>query len=398
MNPVFCCGFECGQLGSVGQHWTAPTGASISTTTVRSGARALRINPSAASCLLSPNVSFPTIEVIRFYLQFATLPSADTYLVRAGGSPFGGLAFKQSDSKLYMATGTGPASFGATGVSVTTGVWYLIDLKLDQTSGAQVFDGKVDGTDLGQKTSATSGTGLNLGNVSSISMDMFVDDFILSSASGDYPIGAGYVNHFIPTSDGTHNVAGAADFRRGDTTTDITNATTTAYQLVDDVPMDDVTPDADDHIRIVAPPNATDYVEVVFGPAPGISTPTVAPRAVELITEHFAAGTLASDEIAKFVNTTGGSVSNHYDGTGVAGTTTGIYKRSHWANSISGAPWSMSGTTNFNGVRLRYGYASDANPDKSLMCAMIEAEFASVVSLAPPPKVYLQAVNRAAYW
>src|SRR3990170_4548894 len=94
------------------------------------------------------------------------------------------------------------------------------------------------------------------GDNNSFTADFFHDDIVVSNTALDYPIGAGYVNHFVPTSDGSHNVAGAADFRRGDTTTDITNATTDAYQLVDDVPLDDVTPDADDHIRIVAPPNA----------------------------------------------------------------------------------------------------------------------------------------------
>src|SRR3989304_1188693 len=74
-----------------------------------------------------------------------------------------------------------------------------------------------------------------------------------------------------------------------------------------------------------SPPNATDYVEEVFGPAPGISTPTVAPRAVEVITEHFAAGTGLSDEIVKLNDN--GTVDNIYDGTGIAGTTTGVYKR-----------------------------------------------------------------------
>jgi len=401
MTPVFCCGFECGQLGSVGQHWTAPTGASISTTTVRSGARSLRINPSAATCAIAPASGSISVWVVRFYVRFTTLPNADTYLFAAGGTKLGGVAFKQSDSKIYVATSTGagsaPANFSASGVSVTTGVWYLIDARVDTVTNITA-DCKVDGSALAQLTLASNtGSGGNFGCLQSTTADIFFDDVLISSTSADYPIGAGYVNHFVPTSDGTHNVAGAADFRRGDTTTDITNATTTAFQLVDDVPLDDVTPDADDHIRIVAPPNVTDYVECVYGPAPGISTPTAAPRAVEVIAEFFAAGTLASDEIFKLNDN--GTVDTVYDGTGIGGTTTGIYKRKHYATAPTGGAWTVvSGAGNFNNIRFRYGFASDANPDKSLMCTMVEAEFASVVALAPKPLVYLQAVKRAAYW
>ena len=293
-----------------------------------------------------------------------------------------GLGFKASDSKLYATTEIATVvAFGASGVSVTTGVWYRVDVKTVGDVVTGTGDVQVDGTACGQVTGAmtsANATEVILGTTQSCTMDTFFDDCVVSQTSGDYPLGAGYVNHFVPTSDGAHNIAGAADFRRGDTTTDILNATTTAYQLVDDVPLDNTTPDTDDHIRIVAPANATDYVELVFGPAPGISTPTTAPRAVEVIAEFFAAGTLASDEILKLNDN--GTVDNVYNGTGVAGTTTGIYKRKHYAAGPAGA-WVIGGGGNgdFTDLRARYGYATDANPDKSLMCVMIEAEFASVV-------------------
>jgi len=379
VNSVLCCGFECGQLGSVGgavgQHWA--TDCAISTTTVRTGNRSLRVNPSGSSKTANVNITVPTVSVGRFYIRFATLPSANTYLF--GQSLIGGLAFNQSDTKLYCGTGSNPASFGASGVSVTTGVWYRIDFKFDMTAGVKAFDAKVDGTDLGQTTSVSIAAASLAFLCNNITADYFIDDFVLSGTAADYPIGAGYVNHFVPTSDGTHNVASAADFRRGDTTTDITNATTTAYQLVDEVPLDDTTPDTDDHIRIVAPPNVTDYVECVYGPASGISTPTVAPRGVEVIAEFFAAGTGASDEIFKLNDN--GTVDTVYDGTAVAGTTTGIYKRKHYALAPTGGAWTLSGAGNFNNIRFRYGFATDANPDKSLMCTMIEAEFAEVAAV-----------------
>jgi hypothetical protein len=287
--------------------------------------------------------------------------------------------------------------FGASGASVTTDTWYLSDVKVDTTG--DLVSVAIDGVTLG--TIATAGgvpNSVDLGVLTTgVTADVYFDDCIVSNTGADYPIGAGFVAHFVPTADGTHNIAGAADFRRGDTSTDILNATTTAYQLVDDVPLDDTTPDADDHIRIVAPANPNDYVELVFGPAPGISTPTRAPRAVEVICEVFAAGTGLSDEQIGLNDN--GTTPNVYDGIGLAGVITGAYKRKHFAEAPTGGAWVVGGLGNgdFNDIRLRYGYATDANPDKSLMCAMIEAEF----PMTPPRSKGLhinQSVNRAGSW
>lgn len=330
--------------------------------------------------------------VARFYIQFATLPDIDTLLANMAGGNGIGVGFKVSDNTIRPASNvTGPV-FGATGVVVTTGVWYRIDVRVDVSANPWLVDVQVDGVATTQHTVATSPglTSLTLCTTVVGTADMFFDDVLVSNTFADYPLGAGYVNHFVPTADGTHNVAGAADFRRGDTTTDILNSTTNAYLLVDDVPLDDTTPDADDHIRIVAPANNTDYVELVFGPAPGISTPTTGPRSVEVICEVFAAGTGLSDEIIKLNDN--GTVDNIYDGTQVAGVTTGTYKRKHYATPPTGGSWVVGGGGNgdFNDLRLRYGYATDANPDKSLMCAMIEAEFAEETfdpATLPPPQI-----------
>ena len=385
MTPIFCCGAECGQSGI---HFTVNGTGSISTSTKRNGARAFRCNPTAASNTYWNSIllNASNIWVFRVAVFFATaLPDANTVILSVNsGNGANGAFFKSSDSKIYPGYYVSPNfTFGSDGVSVTTGTWYYIDVRIDSSANPHKIDVAVSGTTTTQLTRAQATetfTKLNLGNVignQNVTMDVFFDDIVISQTSGDYRIGDGFVNHFVPTADGTHNVAGTADFRRGDTTTDILNSTTDAYLLVDDVPMDDTTPDTNDHIRIVAPQNVTDYVECIYGPAPGISTPTVAPRAVEVIAEFFAAGTGLSDEIFKLNDN--GTVNTVYDGTQVAGTTTGIYKRKHYATAPTGGAWTVvSGNGNFNNIRFRYGFATDANPDKSLMCTMIEAEFAPV--------------------
>lgn len=328
-------------------------------------------------------------KVVRCYIRFSTLPDGDCLLLY-GAKPTPsrnvGIAFHQSDSKIYPAFDDGNATFtlGSTGASVTTGQWYRIDLKIFTQSTTFTIDAQVDGIALTQLavSGQTAGQIANVeigvfgAGVGAVTCDVFYDDLIVSQTDTDYPIGAGYVNHFVPTSDGTHNVAGAADFRRTLTTTDILNTTTDAYQLVDDVPLESGA--SVDWINMVAPPNATDYVECVFGPAPGISTPTAGPRAVEVIAGIHQAGTGAGNmEIRMNDN---GTTDAMYSATGVAGVTSVAYKRKHYATNIAnGGPWTAtSGAGNFNNLRVRFGSpaAVDANPDQYFDCIMVEAEFA----------------------
>lgn len=379
-TPVFTCGFECGRTSTtagVGEHWINLSGtASIQTSTVRSGARSFRANPTAASAFASTTpLTTNTRWIGRVYIQFATLPSADVDLCGPNVANGPTVRFKQSDSKLYAAVA---GTLGAFGVSVTTSVWYRIDFDANISAGGNdTCDVMVDGVACGQATAGGAVAGIDnvfIGLIGTSTADVFFDDFVLSNTGVDYPIGAGYVNHFVPTADGTHNIAGAADFQRTLTGTDILNATTTAFQLVDDVPLESGA--SVDWVNLIAPPNATDYVECVFGPASGISTPTAAPRAVEVIAAIHQAGTgLGSMEIRMNDN---GTTNVLYTAAAVAGVTTIIYKGKQYATAPTGGAWTVAaGAGNFNNLRVRFGSPAvvDANPDQFFDCIMVEAEF-----------------------
>lgn len=379
-NPIFCCGFECGQLGTVGQHWTSAAPVSINTGTVRNGSRSLRCNPAAQSFDVTCIEPSHTVIVARFYVRFATLPNHDTYIASCGsGTARIGVAFKQSDSKLYAAASTSTIAFGASGVSVTTGVWYRIDLKMDQTVGAKTADVQVDGSGIAQKTSTDAGaaTAFKLSatvSPTTLSGDWFIDDVLLSATGTDYPIGAGYVNHFVPTADGTHNISAGGNFKRGEAGTNITNSTTDSYLLIDDTPLDDTTPDTLDYISAEATAS-TNYVENVLGPASGISTPIAGPRAVEVIVCDHQGNTAVGVSTFKLNdNGTEDTVLARNGG----GVTTIRYSRKHYANAPSdGNAWRVTtGNGNFNNLRHRFGYSSDASPHQYCDCVMIEAEFA----------------------
>lgn len=396
MTPVFCCGFECGQLGTSGQHFASAAYLSISTTTVRTGARSLRVNPSATTTNILDNfyTAGQTAVVVRFYVYFSSFPSITSTLVQVFnqiGVTSGAVIYNASDNKIYA--GLSDVGTGTDGVAVTTGRWYRIDFYADNTRTTKV---SVDGVACSDVT-ATSATSIDtlrwFYKTSSYNADYFIDDVIYSYTAADYPIGAGSVQHFVPTSDGTHTCV-STNIREGTIAAPtagaaITSATTDAFNWVDGVPL---LGGASDNTRLINQvANDTGYVEVIFGPAPGISTPTNAPRAVEVITADRQASTTTGNFITRLNdNGTTSDIANR--GT-VAGVTSDRYVRKHFATPPTGGAWTIvSGAGNFNNIRARFGYSSDANPDQYWRGIMIEAEFLEITTtgllpfcIAPQP-------------
>ena len=404
-TPVFCCGFECGGLGAAsttGLHWWQAQGATSGITTqsirVRSGTRSAHFQPAGAEGYIRTPVGLISSQkfAIRFYVYFTTLPSAhvDIFSVgTAGASTSWGVKY-DSGNLLFSHDGTGLSSAP---FSVTTNVWYRVELYFDMSGTSHTRTLLVDGT-LVYHSFDFIGTAFTADCIhcgprrNSMSADFAIDDVIVSYTLSDFPFGPGFVNHFHPVSDGSHNIAGTGDFMDTAQAVSLTNATTNAHALLAQIPITLF----GTFIQIVAPPNAADYVECVFGPCPGISTPVIPPRAVECIIAIAQSGTGAGNmEVRLNDNGTNNAV---YSATGVAGSTTVIYKRKHYATPPSGSSWKVvSGNGNFNNLRMRLGSpgAVDANPDQYLGAFMIEAEFSSNY----PQKIISinQALKRAAY-
>jgi hypothetical protein len=407
--PVFCCGFECGLFGAVGQHWA--TGGSGSAPTFitsghRSGLRAARFIGAAGltSYVDTLALASSTRWVGRFYVYFNVINSGSPFIASIG-SAGPRIYLVGAESKLYSAVNT---AIGGNGITVTTGVWYCIDFDFNiNTGGNDTCDIKVNGVSTGQATGVGDSAGtttLRLGAQTSDSGDFVIDDVIISHTAADYPLGGGYVLSYIPNADGTHNVASANDFERFeggvDTGTDIINSTTTAWQLVDKRPLTTTIGDA---IAMEAPPNTTDFVEVL----PEDSVESAGPRAVEVIAAIHQAGTgegnMAITLVGAFTH-----LSTIYSATTVAGSTSIVFKREqfpHSPPSSGGPPWVIGGggQGDFNSITVRFGspVALDVNPDQYLDGLMIEAEYAEVIviyrelSISPPP--YLQVTRVVAY-
>lgn len=388
LTPVFTCGFECAGVSQAGDHWNQASGSpTYSTTTFRSGLRSVRFNPTASQYQLLNNLLSSNVMVTRMYVKFTLLPNSDNAIHEVWDGASGtlpGVFFKSSDSKLYAGSdnGGGSISFGATGVSVTTGQWYLIDTKVNTSTNPWTVDVSVDGVACGQLTKALTGvtlTRLIIGNgAANTTSDFFIDDLIVSYTSGDFPIGAGHVVGFVPASDGTHTsttthtVKGTAASPSGGGS--ITSATTDAFNWVNARPIGGGATDA---TRLINAQTAasTEYVEV------GIeqTTETTAPRAVEVLVVDQQATTAVGDMHIK-VNDNG-TETVVLDRTSVAGVITDRYTTKQFATMpTGGSAWTL---VRFKALKLRFGYSTDATPDQYWRGAMVEAEFTDAAATVP---------------
>lgn len=395
MTPVFCCGFECGIANA---HLFLGPGASFSTSIIRNGLRSGRTNATATtSCIFSTNnILSGTVHTWRFYIYFTSLPTQDSILSYTNAG-IAGVGFKVADSKIYPIYDGVPFVFGSTGVSVTTGTWYLIDVRTNLTANPWTIDVSVNGTTTTQLSVALASPGavanIKFGAALSASgdIDHYFDDVIISQTSVDYPIGAGKVLSFVPNADGTHTC----------TTTTIVKGTiaaptgggnvagsTDTFNWVNGRPL---LGGATDNTRLVNQQTnaSTLYAEVAFED----TTETSPPRAVEVITADRQAATTVGDMTVKLNdNGTENTILNRL---AAAGVITDRFTRKHYATPPTGGAWNIaaSGNGSFQNIRARFGYSPDATPDQYWRGIMIEAEFVDPI----PTKIVQvkQAVNRA---
>jgi hypothetical protein len=221
-NAKFVCGAECG-IASVGttsagtEHWSAivgtPTVVTSGPTTMRS-TRAFNFTTGTLRHTFATAIASPGTLVARFYVYFPTLPSGSTLIFRDFGLSNLGVYFQSSDSKIYARNSAG--TLGATGVTVTTGQWYRIDVKYVRAV-AQTVDVQVGGVACGQATNTVADSaisGFEFGIATGVA-DMYVDDLIVTGTSSEYPIGEGTVVGLYPNADRTNSAATPTDGNAG---------------------------------------------------------------------------------------------------------------------------------------------------------------------------------------
>lgn len=372
LTPIFCCGFECGIITN-SPHVNGFTGSpAISTSIVRSGSRSLSLASSSDMATLTLGVNK---LVGRVYVYFSSVPGSGQYNFLDFGSS--GCYITLFLGKIYP---NSSGTISGSGFTPSSGVWYALDFEFDRTTSTTTTKLTVNGTDYGTATHSSGLTDMRDLYLGGVSGGIYVDDLIISTTLTDYPIGAGYVNHFVPTSDGTHTST-STNIRKGTTGTPsgtaITSSTTDAYAWLNAVPLGG---GATDNTRLQNANSSatTQYTEVVYGPAPGILTPISAPRAVEVIVIDRQSSTNTIQGFSMKLNDNG-TESIVLTRSSSAGVTTDRYTTKQYATSPSGVSWNANSSGNgaFNNIRMRFGYAtrSGSGPNDYFRGTMIEAEF-----------------------
>ena len=389
-EAVICTG-ACGRFGT-GLHFSANANVSSNSSIVRSGGtHTILFETSGAGAETAIFAPFAPANVWngvseRCYIYFETLPSANTRILThttsAGGisTSICGLAYHQSSGQLrFVDWGSffNSYSFESTGIGVTTGQWYRIDMKVENIAGTITFDAQINGTALTQKGYAPFNSFIGspiFGDFNNRTQKWRIADYYGINSVNAYPIGAGYVRRFSPMADGSHNITSAGDFIVGAAGANITNASTTSYQLIDEIPLDTTTPDTDDYITQTNDAGGgAEYAEHIFD-SPDSFTPTQPPRGIDVIVAYHQATTSSGNSSFRLTDNGTESAIVTLNGAGV---TDIRYTTKHFANpptNLTG--WKIVGTDgNFNNLRHRFGYSSDGNPNQSFDGVIIEAEF-----------------------
>lgn len=410
VTPLLICGAECGiaaagtapPAGTI-RHWsnvfgTAPTVVTSGPSPMRS-TRCYRFNTANATSGLTHTyasaIASPATTVARFYAYFTTFSAGNNHSLWSTGNGLGAY-FDVGTSSVFA--GGGAVTLGATGVAITTGQWYRIDVKC--VAGAtRTVDVQVDGVACGQFTSsgALSETTCSLGTGSLVTADWYADDYIVSSTGADYPIGAGKVVGLYPNADGGHNFNLAGDFIYEAAGGNVaTSATDTWTHL-----QNPLSTTIGNFMNAAAPATS----EYLCWTLDNLPADVLTINGVAAVGTFHAASTTACAHDLLFVDdsaTSGTTVVNELAllgswGAGVFGTgvdlseTTIVVPYKVGATGASTGAWTI---TNVNDLAAIFG-GTDVNPDAYCDGVCLEVDYVPATFLAHPPLVVLQAVSRS---
>lgn len=222
------------------------TGFSISSTQKKSGVYAYRLQPNGAASRLHQSVSSRSIASMHVAVYFATAPGSPCNfymgfrpLVNSGN--IYAVIFNEFNNFYAQAGGGTPAP----NFAYSTGQWYVIDMYVDVSGTTHTVAWYMNGTRQTDATwsgqSATTLTECVLGHDTlTPSGDIYLDDWLWGTASGDVPFDVTGFTAYAVNAEGTHALdASPSQFffkHDGTTLAAITNGDT-SYQDIDEVPL-----------------------------------------------------------------------------------------------------------------------------------------------------------------
>ena len=350
---------------------------------------ALRWNPAAATMATARTIASTPMLLCAWDMKVVSQPNANMWGPRTGSSSSdGGWYFDAATAKWYPAINITTPALAGSGITLTVGQWYHIAMRWDGAVSPSLLDISVDGV------AQTQASNASINSVSSISIgqspanvtgEILFANYTESVTSADHPLPKVDCRAAWPNSDGTHTGT-STNIVKGVTATPVGAAiiagVTNAYQWVAGPTIADT---ADFWNQQTA--SSAEYAEVNFPDAPT----GVAPLAVTFHAAISAAGTGANVQSGRTIDSAT-ELSLWSSTVGVAHPTLTWKSVTRNLNSAGGA-WTKA---NYDAIKFRWGYSSDATPDAYLNNIVIESAFP--LTYLPKSLISRQAVKRAAYY
>lgn len=319
-------------------------------------ARAIQVRSLIAAGIRDANVSF------YFRTVDGTNPASSAMQLFQFGSTENGVISINTSGQITAKMGAGTTQTDS--VDVCDGAWHRIDARCQTSTATGRLDVQVDGTALTQATDAITAadiTDWNFGHTAgTVDYTVYVSDFVMSATGADYPMGDHICKKLEINGTGTHS-KGSGAF------TDQTGATTDAALLaaVDDA-WDGTTPElsqtGDDYTTQTANDGAG-YVEFTLADP---SESTIWGAQLGTLMAALAATTADNGE-TRLVDSGGSTLAT----TGLidpSGSAT-VYNGYRIIASAPGGGWDGTALT---GVKVRFGFSTDAAPDVLFNSGLVE--------------------------
>ena len=255
MARLFSSGFELNST-TAGVEFTSISGLimSISTTTVRSGTYALRINPSANAGTLKYQYRGSDTQgdtYIRFYLRIATAADANRIpfvIESTAGDDLASIRVN-SNNTLELWDDLGGVQVGSDSSALSTDTGYRIELRINDTTAASTnLEARIDGTSFASGTVDHTGgpfqAVFQLGpSGGANTFDSFIDDVAINDNSGSFQNswpGEGEIIHLRPNATGDNSAWGGTNTDIDEVTPDDNTTFINSYTLneTEDVNLD----------------------------------------------------------------------------------------------------------------------------------------------------------------
>ena len=383
------CGFETGAGGAGNESTLNGAGATIQTTTKRTGTYALKINPTTTATASSTlQLSYlatgvedggvtPTGQATsyyRFYINIAALPSAAEPIFSAFFVATLKFELRLDQNGNLSAFDSALASLGTGSTDLQTGQWYRIEV-LVNTGTSAAWEVKIDGASELSGSTANLTTSNNAAasvgkttNRNGSGYECYFDDFAVSTTA--YP-GAGAVAVIRPDGNGNYT------------------AWTGVYTDVDDL-VSQAGNDGDTTKWLSSTNTQAETATLESSATAGISGTINAVKSIAVVKRTSGSATAIQHRIR--VNAADFDLSNY--------ATTASYvalARCDALNPSDSAAWE-TGDIDTLEVGVEHNQSQSRQADCTMVCAMVDFTAVAVTTFPPHPLIILNAVSHAANW